>query len=213
MLAFARTAQSIPNSSKYGARGSKSLRACTRRGDADRYDELATATRADAQPQKGVLSDTGPAIMISALTNMSADAVGAFTSSPEITLLCYGNAACIFVDFVYQITLYSAVMVLAGHFEVENEREQSLTQRVECGAEDASDSLDQKSVSSLLERLSGKFSTFLDTYVSVVTNKVFDLTMVVVWIIFLGISIKGITQMPINLTPKKLFSKDSSLQE
>ncbi|KIH48130.1 hypothetical protein ANCDUO_21804, partial [Ancylostoma duodenale] len=146
-----------------------------------------------------VLSDTGPAIMISALTNMSADAVGAFTSSPEITLLCYGNAACIFVDFVYQITLYSAVMVLAGHFEVENEREQSLTQR--------------KSVSSLLERLSGKFSTFLDSYVAVVTNKVFDLAMVVVWIIFLGISIKGITQMPINLTPKKLFSKDSSLQE
>ncbi|EPB74424.1 patched family protein [Ancylostoma ceylanicum] len=156
-----------------------------------------------------VLSDTGPAIMISALTNMSADAVGAFTSSPEITLLCYGNAACIFVDFVYQCSKWCWLV----DFEVENEREQSLTQRVECGAEDPSDSLDQKSVSSLLERLSGKFSTFLDSYVAVVTNKAFDLAMVVIWIIFLGISIKGITQMPINLTPKKLFSKDSSLQE
>ncbi|VDN35221.1 unnamed protein product [Cylicostephanus goldi] len=79
--------------------------------------------------------------MISALTNISADAVGAFTSSPEITLLCYGNAACIFVDFIYQITLYSAVMVLAGHFEVENERELSLTQRLECGADGSNDAL------------------------------------------------------------------------
>ncbi|VDM68211.1 unnamed protein product [Strongylus vulgaris] len=177
-----------------------------------------------------VLSDTGPAIMISALTNISADAVGAFTSSPEITLLCYGNAASIFVDFIYQvsafldsevliiriiiqITLYSAVMVLAGHFEVENERELSLTQRVECGADGTCDSLDKESVSSLLQRLCDKFSSFLDDYVALVTNKVFDLTVVIVWIVFVLISIKGITQIPINLTPKKLFSSDSTLRE
>uniref|UniRef100_A0A1I7XPK5 SSD domain-containing protein n=1 Tax=Heterorhabditis bacteriophora TaxID=37862 RepID=A0A1I7XPK5_HETBA len=50
-----------------------------------------------------VLSDTGPAIMISALTNILADTVGTYTGSPEITLLAYGNMACIFVDFIYQV--------------------------------------------------------------------------------------------------------------
>ncbi|XGW23579.1 hypothetical protein V3C99_005645 [Haemonchus contortus] len=160
-----------------------------------------------------VLSDTGPAIMISALTNMSADAVGAFTSSPEITLLCYGNAACILCDFIYQITLYSAVMVLVGQFEIDNERNYTLTQRLECGGEDVAGSLDKSSILSFRDRLNDGFNYFLDNYVSLVTSKVFDLAMIVVWLIFLLVSIKGITQMPINLTPKKLFSLDSSLVE
>ncbi|KAK6034934.1 patched family protein [Cooperia oncophora] len=160
-----------------------------------------------------VLSDTGPAIMISALTNMSADAVGAFTSSPEITLLCYGNAACIFVDFIYQITLYSAVMVLAGNFELENERKQSLTQRVECGTDEVNVSLDKSSMASFRELVNDRFSSFMESYVSLVTAKVFDIIMIVVWLSFLVFSVKGITQIPINLTPKKLFSRDSSLVE
>ena len=40
-----------------------------------------------------VLEETGPAILISALTNITADVVGSFTGSPEITLLCVGNIA------------------------------------------------------------------------------------------------------------------------
>uniref|UniRef100_A0A158PAF3 SSD domain-containing protein n=1 Tax=Angiostrongylus cantonensis TaxID=6313 RepID=A0A158PAF3_ANGCA len=150
-----------------------------------------------------VLSETGPAIMISALTNISADGVGAFTSSPEITLLCYGNAASIFVDFIYQITFYSAVMVLVGHFELENEHKNSLTQKIEC-------------IGDRFDRLSSHLSTFLDQYVEMVTNKTFYLTFIFVWIAFLGISIKistGIMQMPINLTPRKLFTSDSPLRE
>lgn len=38
-----------------------------------------------------VLSEVGPAVLISTLTNIFADAMGTFTSSPEITLLCLGN--------------------------------------------------------------------------------------------------------------------------
>lgn len=56
---------------------------------------------------KKVLVDTGPAILISALTNICADAVGAFTGSPEITLLCVGNLTAMAVDFLYQVTFYA----------------------------------------------------------------------------------------------------------
>jgi len=59
-----------------------------------------------------VLVDTGPAILISALTNICADAVGSFTGSPEITLLCVGNMAAIAVDFLFQVTFYAVFPIL-----------------------------------------------------------------------------------------------------
>ncbi|VDL86137.1 unnamed protein product, partial [Nippostrongylus brasiliensis] len=73
--------------------------------------------------------------------------------------------------------------------------------------------LAQKSISSLRDRFTDGFNGLLDKYVSMITNQLFDVFIVIVWLIFLATSIKGITQMPINLTPKKLFSLDSSLQE
>lgn len=53
-----------------------------------------------------VLMDTGPSILISALTNILADFVGTYTGAPEITLLAYANMVCIFVDFIYQVSLF-----------------------------------------------------------------------------------------------------------
>ena len=50
-----------------------------------------------------VMADTGPAILISALTNILADLVGTYTGAPEITLLAYANMVCIAVDFFYQV--------------------------------------------------------------------------------------------------------------
>ncbi|GMT37069.1 hypothetical protein PFISCL1PPCAC_28366, partial [Pristionchus fissidentatus] len=69
-----------------------------------------------------VLMDTGPSILISALTNILADFVGTYTGAPEITLLAYANMVCIFVDFIYQITFYSAIMILVGAVEMNYER-------------------------------------------------------------------------------------------
>lgn len=80
--------------------------------------------------------------MISALTNILADTVGTFTGNPECTLLAYGNMACIFVDFIYQITFYSAVMIITGHFEMNTEKEKNFTQRICCGGDDEKSSID-----------------------------------------------------------------------
>lgn len=55
------------------------------------------------------------------MTNISADAVGSFTGSPEITLLCIGNMASIFCDFIYQITFYSSILAIVGYFEIRSE--------------------------------------------------------------------------------------------
>lgn len=53
-----------------------------------------------------VLSEVGPAILISVLTNLFADGVGAFTSSPEITLLCVGNMISMAVAFLFQVKFF-----------------------------------------------------------------------------------------------------------
>lgn len=75
-----------------------------------------------------VLSEVGPAIMISALTNMLADAVGAFTSSPEITLLCVGNLLSMAVVFIYQMTFYVGLMSLIGKKEIKAEEKKRKNQ-------------------------------------------------------------------------------------
>lgn len=71
-----------------------------------------------------------------------ADGVGSFTGSPEVTLLCVGNMASIFVDFIYQITFYSAVMgnkiisfnykhaiAIVGKWEMESEAKNAAKHR------------------------------------------------------------------------------------
>lgn len=61
--------------------------------------------------------ETGPAILISASTNIFADLVGTFTGSPEITLLCIGNMTAIFIDLIFQVTVFSSVMIIVGKIE------------------------------------------------------------------------------------------------
>uniref|UniRef100_A0A914CSR3 SSD domain-containing protein n=1 Tax=Acrobeloides nanus TaxID=290746 RepID=A0A914CSR3_9BILA len=64
------------------------------------------------------LTEVGPSILISALTNIFADGIGAFTGSPEITLLCVGNLFAMFIAFIYQMTFYAGLMSLVGKYEV-----------------------------------------------------------------------------------------------
>lgn len=64
-----------------------------------------------------VLEETGPSILISALTNIMADSVGSFTGSPEITLLCLANIVAIIVDFFFQITFFTAILIVFARLE------------------------------------------------------------------------------------------------
>ncbi|PIC49982.1 hypothetical protein B9Z55_001064 [Caenorhabditis nigoni] len=160
-----------------------------------------------------VLVDTGPAILISALTNIFADVAGCFTSSPEISLLGYGNMACIFCDFLYQITFYSAIMTITGYFEMKEEGQKKHIKKIACGADDDDSSCTSSSVESFDVVVKRRVASFLEFYISLLTNAFFQLFVLFIWVIFLIISIYGITIMNINLSPRKLFMEDSSLRE
>uniref|UniRef100_A0A183BXY9 SSD domain-containing protein n=1 Tax=Globodera pallida TaxID=36090 RepID=A0A183BXY9_GLOPA len=70
-----------------------------------------------------VLKDTGPAILVSALANILADAIGCFIGSPEITLLCLGNMVALGINFVFQSSYFVAVMGTVAIIERKTRKE------------------------------------------------------------------------------------------
>uniref|UniRef100_A0A0N4Z0C0 SSD domain-containing protein n=1 Tax=Parastrongyloides trichosuri TaxID=131310 RepID=A0A0N4Z0C0_PARTI len=160
-----------------------------------------------------VLSEVGPAIMISALTNIFADLVGCFTGSPEITLLCLGNLTTMFVMFIFQMTFYAGLMCLVGKYEINQER----VERAQIAKENRSQGVTGRH--NTLNRQNSKFydatkhavSESMQAYVNFVTHKFVAALTIIIYFIFLGISIWGITKIKINLSTQKLFALDSPL--
>ncbi|GMR53694.1 hypothetical protein PMAYCL1PPCAC_23889 [Pristionchus mayeri] len=177
-----------------------------------------------------VLMDTGPSILISALTNILADYVGTYTGAPEITLLAYANMVCIFVDFIYQITFYSAIMILVGAVEMNYEKNER-TGKVKV------DDLIVPCFPSITTPICFFYSTFghaenmkgrskwhdwvkehfveglMEKYITLLLNKVFAVCVMIFTVVALTLCVMGITKMEVNLTPTKLFAADSSLLE
>ncbi|KAK0423828.1 hypothetical protein QR680_008352 [Steinernema hermaphroditum] len=162
-----------------------------------------------------VLTDTGPAILISASTNILADAVGSFTGSPEITLLCIGNMGALFVDFFFQITFYTAVMAVAGHFEIEAEKKQKNKLQIEIGDDNSVNIKNTccKNSGTFHDTVKENFSDFIAKYVEFITSKTMSTVVCLLWIGFVVFSAIGISKLSISLTVEKLFSSDSCLIE
>uniref|UniRef100_A0A914HEQ8 SSD domain-containing protein n=1 Tax=Globodera rostochiensis TaxID=31243 RepID=A0A914HEQ8_GLORO len=168
-----------------------------------------------------VLVETGPAVLISALTNICADAVGSFTGSPEITLLCVGNMAAMAVDFLYQITFYAAVMALVGRTEVRDEVSEQYTLKIPVGGwtegnngvengKKQSKQHENRSLPPLVKRL---VSSSMDGYVRFIAHPVTASLIFMAWIAFLAFSTIGISRFEVNLSTKKMFAEDSPLLE
>ncbi|CEF65052.1 Sterol-sensing domain and Patched family-containing protein [Strongyloides ratti] len=161
-----------------------------------------------------VLSEVGPAIMISALTNIFADLVGCFTGSPEITLLCLGNLTTMFVMFIYQMTFYTGLMCLVGRYEIKQER----VERAQIAKENRSHGV-VGGRHNTLNRQNSKFyettkhavSESMQAYVNFVTHKVVAGLTILIYFIFIALAIWGITKIRINLSTQKLFALDSPL--
>ncbi|VDM57347.1 unnamed protein product [Angiostrongylus costaricensis] len=150
-------------------------------------DNQSKCTRAEKIAQ--VLSETGPAIAISAITNVLAFGSGAISSPPEIRIFCIGNAACIFLDMCYQLTFYAAVMSLfADSPQSSNEKEMS--SRLKHGAE-----------------------KFLRCYTNVVADARMSFIVIFVWTVYVAGAIVGLFHVNIDLSPQKLFLPDSNVIE
>ncbi|VDL74669.1 unnamed protein product [Nippostrongylus brasiliensis] len=153
-----------------------------------------------------VLSEVGPAILISCLTNMFADAVGSFTSSPEITLLCTGNMLSMCVAFIYQMTFYAGLMSIVGSYEIGGDVEEKNRMAISIAE-------NRRQPSKFHEATKPVISKFMKEYVEVMTTPVVYVGIFLIYITYLGLSIYGITIINISLTATKLFAMDSPLLE
>ncbi|VDN50128.1 unnamed protein product [Dracunculus medinensis] len=164
-----------------------------------------------------VLSEVGPAILISALTNILADGVGCWTSSPEIRLLCLGNLFSMFMAYIYQMTFYSGLMSIVGRLEIEGEKKNNNT--MEISIKDMKVNIRRDSA--IFQRRSSRFhdtsklyiSKYMRVYVEFMTQTITSLFIILTYLFYLFTSIWGITRININLTSQKLFAQDSPLIE
>ncbi|MCP9257843.1 Patched domain-containing protein 3 [Dirofilaria immitis] len=160
-----------------------------------------------------VLEETGPAILISALTNVLADAVGAFTGSPNITILCLGNMASILINYIYQLTFYSAIMCIIGHFEIKAIAEQQNIHSIKIDNEKKDTAINccRENSYNFHERSKDICESILESYITLVTNQIFVIIVLCSWALLIIISISGIIRIKVELTPEKLFPLDSPL--
>uniref|UniRef100_A0A183CA78 SSD domain-containing protein n=1 Tax=Globodera pallida TaxID=36090 RepID=A0A183CA78_GLOPA len=170
-----------------------------------------------------VLSEIGPAVLISTLTNIFADGCGWYTSSPELGGLCLGNLVSMMVAFFYQMTFYAGLMSLVGRYEIATEKrerrelQESIRRAVETSG--AGMELGMSSVKHGLTRKQSKFhehtkhyiSETIQVYVNFVANKFVAMLIVTGYFVYLGLSIWGVTRMEVKLSIQQLFTMDSPL--
>ncbi|EFO26055.2 hypothetical protein LOAG_02430 [Loa loa] len=176
--------------------------------------EWQRVTKEIRDSEKKVLSEVGPAILISAITNILADAVGCFTSSPEIRLLCIGNLFSMFVAYLYQMSFYSGLMSVVGKFEIAAEKnDDNITniaiQKSQVNIRKCSE-ITRKN-SRFHDKSKLYISKYMRVYVNIIAHPVTATLIIVLYITYLIITIWGITRMNISLTPQKLFAADSPL--
>ncbi|CAB05002.1 SSD domain-containing protein [Caenorhabditis elegans] len=164
-----------------------------------------------------VMAEVGPAILISCLTNMFADAVGSFTSSPEITLLCTGNMLSMWFAFIYQMTFYAGLMSIVGGYEFGSDEIDKNRMEINIAENRVNIARHHRPLtrqpSKFHEATQPIISDSLQKYTHLMTTPLVFVSVCLVYIAYLAFSVYGITQLNINLTAQKLFALDSPLLE
>uniref|UniRef100_A0A915PS89 SSD domain-containing protein n=1 Tax=Setaria digitata TaxID=48799 RepID=A0A915PS89_9BILA len=145
-----------------------------------------------------MLQEVGPSITITTLTNVLAFGVGIFSSIPEIQIFCIGNALAMTVDFIYQITLFTAIMAVMGRHEM----------RIEKSAHSV---MHEKWFLKRQKDLNFLFKSLSKKYCSVLCTTSFSVLTVVCLLIYWSLSIYGALTISIELRPEKLLKRDSDI--
>lgn len=77
-------------------------------------------TKRNLPPEKRMaqtLEEAGSAISVTSLTSILSFGIGTFSSTPAISIFCKFITVAIFFDYIYQVTLFAAIMALGGKRE------------------------------------------------------------------------------------------------
>ncbi|GMS92084.1 hypothetical protein PENTCL1PPCAC_14259 [Pristionchus entomophagus] len=145
-----------------------------------------------------VMVDVGPSISITSLTNFLAFAIGIYTPTPEIQLFCIGNAVAVIFDYIYQLTMYMAVVSISGEKEVIEEEARKKEMKT----------MDQAVIIAATE---DELSLLLEKYADWLSNGFTAIMLFFCLLAYWWVSIKGALSINILLSPDKLVIHDSKL--
>ncbi|KAH7727331.1 Protein PTR-14 [Aphelenchoides avenae] len=146
------------------------------------------------QMMREVMRDTGASITITTLTNILAFTIGALTPTPEIRLFCIGNGIALTVDYVYQWTVFGALMAVVGKRELRESSAPSRASSVISYAEPGSCS-----------------HTFMDGYCRLLTNGFVASLVMGCFAVYVYLSVYGLLTMKAELRPEQLFLRSSDI--
>ncbi|VDN04492.1 unnamed protein product [Thelazia callipaeda] len=146
----------------------------------------------------GMLEEVGPSVSITTLTNVLAFGVGAFSSTPEIQIFSVGNASAMIFDFIYQITLFVAILVIVGRRELKIKKCPSTVESI------ASRSKRQNEIGIVLKN-------FLKSYCSFICNPSVAIVIITGLFFYWSVSIYGALTINVELRPEKLLASDSNI--
>ncbi|GMR50487.1 hypothetical protein PMAYCL1PPCAC_20682 [Pristionchus mayeri] len=149
-----------------------------------------------------VMVDSGPSITITSLTNVLAAAIGIYTPTPEIQLFCIGNLVAVLFDYIYQLTMYMAIVSIDGQKEIADE---------EAAKERAKKEMDREMRSVSIAPVQVDLSRVLESYADWLSNGFTSIIIFFCLIAYWWYSIKGALSIKILLSPDKLVIQDSLL--
>lgn len=142
-----------------------------------------------------VLVDVGPSITITSLTNILAFAVGSYTPTPEIQLFCIANVVAIFFDYFYQITMFLSIIAIGGQYEIMMDEKKN-----------------NKSFNGNIW-LKNNLKVFMQSYCKWLSNPFTTFLIFLVMIFYLCWAFQSAMSIKVQLTPGKLFLKDSIIHD
>ncbi|CAI4232515.1 unnamed protein product [Auanema sp. JU1783] len=153
-----------------------------------------------------MLVETGPSVSITTITNVLAFGIGAMTPTPEIQLFSIGNALAVIVDFIYQLTIYAALMAIVGRYEIEKEMEKKEKQMKTLDLTEKSEKSDLS-----IHMTKPCKSKFLNFYCDTILNKYVSSAILGLLAAYWYISVVGTLQIKAELSPDKLFLQGSNI--
>uniref|UniRef100_A0A0N5ANG5 SSD domain-containing protein n=1 Tax=Syphacia muris TaxID=451379 RepID=A0A0N5ANG5_9BILA len=171
------------------------------------YDHLSSSERFQAIPSMfgKVLEEVGPSITITSLTNAMAFAIGTTVSTPAIQLFCMAATIAMIVDYVFELTLFGALLSLSARIEKAWEKSSSKLhdrkhQKHEAEMRKLNDSTIKKEHNRLLR-----------CYCEALTTTWARLILVAFIVTFFTVSLVGTLRIRTYINAQKIIPSDSRL--
>uniref|UniRef100_A0AC35U7S7 SSD domain-containing protein n=1 Tax=Rhabditophanes sp. KR3021 TaxID=114890 RepID=A0AC35U7S7_9BILA len=157
-----------------------------------------------------MLSDAGPSITITSLTNLLSFGIGIYTPTPAICVFCVFVTVSVIYDYIYQVFFFTAVLVYGGKREKEQRSGYTWFFKVK-----------DYNPRKYIERELGRYEKAMYKYIDNFVENWVDFSMSIyakviilsILSIYWSISFYGLMQIKVGLTSEKLFLDDSPLLE